>query len=136
MVCIPKPKPDQVIRHEIVFGRSERELIEGALVAYQVNKIATPAVALVSDVSAMSFILTLIGGYFGIKYVAAPGLTEVGEIYQDFKNQYDAAKEAGLTIDYGEVTSDVIIDSVTGIPLPGSTPYSRSALAAFLDTLF
>ena len=133
---MPKPKPDQVIRHEIVFGRSERELIEGALVAYQVNKIATPAVALLSDVSAMGFVFGIIGGVLGIKYVIAPGLTDVGEIYQDFKNQYDAAKEAGLTIDYGEVTSDVIIDSVTGIPLPGSTPASRNALAAFLDSLF
>jgi len=136
VVCIPKPKPDQVIRHEIVFGRSERELIEGALVAYQVNKIATPAVALVSDVSAMGFVFGIIGGVLGIKYVIAPGLTDVGEIYQDFKNQLDAAREAGLSIDYGEVTSDVIIDSVTGIPLPGSTPASRNALAAFLDSLF
>jgi|19_taG_2_1085344.scaffolds.fasta_scaffold143493_2 hypothetical protein len=133
---MPKPKPDQVIRHEIVLGRSERELIDSALVAYQVNKISTPLVALISDVSAMTFIFSVIGGYLGIKYVAAPGLTEVGEIYQDFKNQYDAAKDAGFTIDYGEVTSDVIIDSVTGIPLPGSTPASRSALAAFLDSLF
>ena len=56
---MPKPKPDQVIRHEIVLGRSERELIEGALVAYQVNKISTPLVALISDVSAMSFICLL-----------------------------------------------------------------------------
>ena len=36
---MPKPKPDQVIRHEIVFfGRSERELISDGLLAYQVNK--------------------------------------------------------------------------------------------------
>ena len=62
---MPKPKPDQVIRHEIVFGRSERELIEGALVAYQVNKVATPLVALISDVSAMTFIFSIIGGYLG-----------------------------------------------------------------------
>lgn len=132
---MPKPKPDQVIRHEIVLGRSERELIESGLVAYQMNKISTPLVALISDVSAMSFIFSIIGGYLGIKYVAAPGLSEVGEIYQDFKNQYDAAKAAGK-IDAEEVISDVIIDSVTGLPLPGSTPYSRSALAAFLDSLF
>ena len=106
MVCIPKPKPDQVIRHEIVLGRSERELIEGALVAYQVNKIATPAVALISDVSAMTFIFSIIGGYFGIKYVISPGLTEVGEIYDDFRNQVDAARAAGVEIDVAGIASD------------------------------
>jgi hypothetical protein len=95
---MPKPKPDQVIRHEIVFGRSERELIEGALVAYQVNKVATPLVALISDVSAMTFIFSIIGGYLGIKYVVSPGLNEVGEIYDDFRNQLDAARETGVDL--------------------------------------
>ena len=45
---MPKPKPDQVIRHEIVLGRSERELISDGLLAYQVNRISTPLVALIS----------------------------------------------------------------------------------------
>jgi|TARA_R110002072_G_C7713906_1_gene514265 hypothetical protein len=103
---MPKPKPDQVIRHEIVFGRSERELIEGALVAYQVNKIATPLVALISDKSAMTLIFSIIGGYFGIKYVVSPGLTEVGEIYDDFRNQLDAAREAGVEIDVVGIGTD------------------------------
>ena len=103
---MPKPKPDQVIRHEIVFGRSERELIEGALVAYQVNKVATPLVALISDVSAMTFIFSIIGGYLGIKYVVSPGLNEVGEIYDDFRNQLDAAREAGVDIDVVGIATD------------------------------
>lgn len=103
---MPKPKPDQVIRHEIVLGRSERELIEGALVAYQVNKISTPLVALISDASAMGLIFSIIGGYFGIKYVISPGLTEVGEIYDDFRNQVDAAREAGAEIDISGIATD------------------------------
>lgn len=103
---MPKPKPDQVIRHEIVLGRSERELIEGALVAYQVNKISTPLVALISDASAMALIFSIIGGYFGIKYVVSPGLTEVGEIYDDFRNQVDAAREAGAQIDISGIATD------------------------------
>ena len=122
MVCIPKPKPDQVIRHEIVFGRSERELIEGALVAYQVNKVATPLVALISDVSAMTFIFSIIGGYLGIKYVVSPGLNEVGEIYDDFRNQLDAARAAGVDID------------VVGIATDPST-YTNAFLEG-LDTIF
>ena len=92
---MPKPKPNQVIRHEIVLGRSERELIEGALVAYQINKISTPAVALLSDASAMAIIFSVIGGYLGIKYVASPGLETAQQIYDDFMTQYEVAKVAG-----------------------------------------
>jgi len=103
---MPKPKPDQVIRHEIVLGRSERELIEGALVAYQVNKVATPLVALISDGTAMAFIFSIIGSYFGIKYVLSPGLTEVNEIYEDFRNQLDAARAAGVEIDIVGIGTD------------------------------
>ena len=66
---MPKPKPDQVIRHEIVLGRSERDLIEGALMAYQFNRVATPTVALLSDVSAMALILSAIAGYLAFPYV-------------------------------------------------------------------
>lgn len=103
---MPKVKPDQVIRHEIVFGRSERDLIEGALVAYQVNKISTPLVALISDVSAMTLIFSIIGSYFGIKYVVSPGLSEVGEIYNDFRNQVDAANAAGADINLVSIATD------------------------------
>ena len=65
---MPKPKPDQVIRHEIVLGRSERELISDGLLAYQVNRISTPLVALISDVSAMSLILGGLATYYGFKF--------------------------------------------------------------------
>ena len=103
---MPKPKPDQVIRHEIVFGRSERELIESALVAYQVNKISTPLVALISDVSAMTLIFSIIGSYYGIKYVVSPNLTEVGEIYDDFRNQLEIANIAGANLDVAGIATD------------------------------
>ena len=138
---MPKPKPDQVIRHEIVLGRSERELIEGALVAYQVNKIATPAVALISDESAMKLIFAVLATYLGFTYILPHTLNEIGDIYADWKGQYDAAKEAGLInviseINIAEATSDVLIDSVTGLPLPVSTPVSRAGLAVLLDAIF
>ncbi len=92
---MPKPKPDQVIRHEIVFGRSERELIEGALVAYQVNRIATPTVALLSDVSAMSIVLTALATYLGFEYnLDALAITETQALINDWQKQYTAYKES------------------------------------------
>ena len=95
VVFIPKPKPDQVIRHEIVFGRSERDLIEGALVAYQVNRIATPAVALISDVSAMAIVFSALGTYLGFKFEIFQGGYATGvELVRDFLNQYSAFKDS------------------------------------------
>jgi hypothetical protein len=41
---MPKPKPTQIIRHEIVLGRSERDMVEGALTAYQIGKFAGPLI--------------------------------------------------------------------------------------------
>jgi len=65
---MPKPKPDQVVRHEIVLGRSERELISDGLLAYQINRISTPLVALLSDASAMGLILGGIATYYGFNF--------------------------------------------------------------------
>ena len=55
---MPKPKPTEVIRHEVVLGRSERDLLEGALMAYGFNRVATPIVAGLSDIS---FVVTVAG---------------------------------------------------------------------------
>jgi hypothetical protein len=118
VVCIPKPKPDQVIRHEIVFGRSERELVEGALVAYQVNRIATPAVALLSDVSAMSIVLTALGTYLGFKYsIGSLAIDTTQDLINDFLNQYEAYKltpEYQATIAVGQAAASGAVSSVFG----------------------
>lgn len=128
---MPKPKPDQVIRHEIVLGRSERELISDGLLAYQVNKISTPLVALISDVSAMSLILGGLATYYGFKFDLGTRTYESGlDIYNDWKIQYDAYK-ATITEIRDDPISQIInliipnvnfnpggrIDPVTGMPV-------------------
>jgi len=95
---MPKPKPDQVIRHEIVLGRSERELISDGLLAYQVNKISTPLVALLSDASAMGLLFGAIATYYGFKFNVIPGAYSTTlEMYNDFMIQlrgyYDTVQE-------------------------------------------
>jgi hypothetical protein len=130
---MPKPKPDQVIRHEIVFGRSERELIEGALVAYQVNKIATPAVALISDISAMTLIFSAIAGYLGWEFIISPGIDTADALYSEFINQYQANKEATI-----EATEDVAV-GVAGAAvgaIPGIGPGGRLGIQYLLELLF
>lgn len=53
---MPRAKADNVVIHRVEFGGKERELLEGALVAFQFNRVSTPIVAGMSDVS---FMLTL-----------------------------------------------------------------------------
>lgn len=57
---MPKPKPDNIIRHEIVLGRSERELLDTIVTANAANKVMTPLVSLMSDASGMLVFLTIL----------------------------------------------------------------------------
>lgn len=57
---MPKPRPHQIIRHEIVMGRTEREMLETVIAGVTFNKVATPTVALLSDVSALSAIILIL----------------------------------------------------------------------------
>jgi hypothetical protein len=128
---VPKVKPDQVIRHEIVLGRSERELISDGIAAYQFNRITTPLVALFSDASAMGLILGGLATYYGFKFDIIPGAYDNAlDIYNDWKIQYDAWRETAGDIrdnPLGEILGFIIpnidfnpggrIDPVTGVPV-------------------
>jgi hypothetical protein len=93
---MPKPKPDQVIRHEIVLSRPLQETFDGLVGSAQFRNIATPTIDLMKDVSGMAVFLSL---------VAALGLTGIGfnlilsgqeetaeEVIQLFLNQSKIAR--------------------------------------------
>ena len=96
LAVMPKPKPDQVIRHEIVLSRPLQETVDGLVGSAQFRNIATPTVDLMKDVSGMAVFLSL---------VAALGLTGIGfnlilsgqeetaeEVIQLFLNQSKIAR--------------------------------------------
>ena len=133
---MPKPKPDQVIRHEIVLGRSERELISDGLLAYQVNRISTPLVALLSDVSAMGLIFGGLATYYGFKFDIIPGAYDSGlELYNDWKVQYDGWKETVSEIRDDPISQllSIILPSIpnpyAGGPQGGSSVYGQPGQA-------
>ena len=133
---MPKPKPDQVIRHEIVLGRSERELISDGLLAYQVNRISTPLVALLSDVSAMSLIFGGLATYYGFKFDIIPGAYDSGlELYNDWKVQYDGWRETVSEIRDDPISQllAIILPSIpnpyAGRPQGGSAMYGQPGQA-------
>jgi len=55
---MPKPKPDNIVRHEIVLGRAERELLDTATTAYTANRVLSPFATLLSSTAG----LLLVGG--------------------------------------------------------------------------
>ena len=50
---MPKPKPDNIVRHEVVLGRAERELLDTATTAYTANRVITPFTSLLSSTSGL-----------------------------------------------------------------------------------
>lgn len=78
-----KEKASKVVVHRIELQQKERELLEGALLAYSINRIATPIVDLMKDVSGMIVFASLLT-YIGIK-VNVAGLTQdssMGEVIE------------------------------------------------------
>jgi len=57
---MPKVKPDNVVRHELVLGRSERELLDTFATAYTVNRIAMPITGLLASTTGLLLVSTLL----------------------------------------------------------------------------
>ena len=55
----------KVIEHRITLGSKERQLLDNVATSYSINKIATPLVSLISDVSALAFLTSI---YIAYKY--------------------------------------------------------------------
>ena len=96
-----KRKPDQVIEYRISLQDKQSEQLDSIIAAYQVNKIGTPLVALLSDGSAMLIIAGLLEAY---------GITDIipNDIIQLIKDgayeQFGPAMSAiDLALDVGEV---------------------------------
>jgi|TARA_R110000822_G_scaffold256566_1_gene382350 hypothetical protein len=60
---LPRKPVEKVVEHRITLGQKEREMIDTAVAGYTFNKVATPMVALLSDVSALTT-LALAYGYW------------------------------------------------------------------------
>jgi len=58
---MPKPKPDNIIRHEIVLGRAERELLDTATTAYTANRVLTPITDVLTSPSGLLTVAAVIG---------------------------------------------------------------------------
>lgn len=119
---MPRAKADNVVIHRIEFGGKERELLEGALVAFQFNRVSTPIVAGMSDVSFMLTLGALLTFFYPdiVLPKAEDGMDAVSEaIITGIKaGQERAAAERAAT---GEATLD---DSTGATDLLGRLIYN------------
>ena len=76
---MPRAKADNVVIHRIELGGKEREFVEGALAAFQFNRVATPIVAGMSDVSFMVVFASLMTLFFP-NIVIPTGVSSVEEV--------------------------------------------------------
>ena len=100
-------KPKETIEYVIRLQDKERQMVESAIGAYQVNRIATPLVDLLNDVTGMATVLSLLAlvGITGVSFafVVSDDLSVAG-LVDAFVSQRDQAA-INLGIELG--TSDL-----------------------------
>ena len=57
---MPKPKPDQVIRHEVVLSRPLQETVDSLISTVNFRNVADPTVRLLNDVTGMATFLGIL----------------------------------------------------------------------------
>jgi len=121
-----KREPDQVIEYRISLQDKLNEQVDSALAAYQINKVATPLVALLSDTSAMLLITGLLEAT-GIIDLDKGILREIGD---------------GLYENYGDAMKAYLMDPVdliinpldigTGLPMDIAEKAAPTVIKAWI----
>ena len=70
---------ERVVEHRITFGTKERDMIEGALAAYQFNRVTTPIVAGMSDISFMVVVAGILTAIFP-EIIIPTGVSTIDEV--------------------------------------------------------
>ena len=88
-MSLPKPKPDQVIRFEVVLGSVEREIVRDLRTAYAFNKISNPLITMVDEMGlwtkeGMALFLLLVSAIFDVDIPWFPDITDMEGIKNDF----------------------------------------------------
>jgi len=93
---MPSRRPDKVITHRIELGRYERERLDNMMMAYNFNKISSPMVAGMSDVSFMltlGALLTIMFPSIVIPWGAKTTAEVVEAVEKGIKAEYEKGKE-------------------------------------------
>lgn len=82
---MPIRPPDQVITHRIELGKRDREILESVVAAYSFNRVTTPIVSGMSDVSFMVVLASLLS--FAFPEIVIPrGIEQVDDVVDAIVN--------------------------------------------------
>ena len=99
-----KRPPDKVIEYRISLQDYERDMFSSAIGAYQMNRIATPIINLMNDVTGMVVFLTILAavGVTGVTFTFLTAMltsdSSVADAIDQFVTQRDQAIAAGATV--------------------------------------
>ena len=134
---MPKPKPDQVIRHEIVLGRSEREIIRDSQTLYAAKNAAVLATEVLKDATALAALFIIISNYFpGLTFLFSPE-SDPSSILDQAQNQYAAwdneRRESGTYEAQGGSLTGGVFNLLTNLFRPFLNPPSGNSVWGFDD---
>jgi hypothetical protein len=117
---MPKPKPSQIIRHEIVLGRREHDLLAGVAHAQEINLVSEPIVEILKDASALLAIAAILEAAGVTDWLpdwilesvasgAYGSYQEISQVIDELADAADAAAQAARDLgqDVGELAEDV-----------------------------
>jgi len=99
-----KRRPDKVVEFRISMQDFERDMFSSAIGAYQMNRIMTPIVTLMNDVTGMIVFLTILAavGVTGVTFTFLTAMltsdSSVADAIDQFVTQRDQAIAAGATV--------------------------------------
>ena len=99
-----KRPPDKVIEYRISLQDYERDMFTSAIGAYQMNRIATPIINLMNDVTGMVVFLTILAavGVTGVTFTFLTAMlttdSSMADVIDAFTTQRQQAIAAGATV--------------------------------------
>jgi hypothetical protein len=119
---MPRPKPDKIIRHQIVFGEADRKILQSYNASSMLSNMTGNLVKLLNDVTGTATVLAILAatGILGAKFVfnvsSKAMADEAGDlIIEEFRNQYrDAVQRRVETRGIGSEVADERATSVVG----------------------
>lgn len=110
-----KNKPKETIEYVIRLQDKERQLAEDAIGAYQLNRIMTPIVTLMNDVSGMALLLTLLASIIGFTFIVSEDIQSPAGLIDAFTTQREQAIAAGVISTVTSPTIGVLISKLLGL---------------------
>jgi hypothetical protein len=104
MIGMPKPKPDNIIRHEIVLGRTERAMLDPIVASLSFKNMAEPIVEILKDATALFALAGILEAAGVIDYIPNDLKQEIIDGLYETVDEAVAAIEHQVAVELGDST--------------------------------